>query len=318
MPLVKAQCTNCNGALEVDDSKEAAVCPYCGTPYIVEKAINNYRVNTINISNSVVNFSNSCDDIEKMVNRAEKYILMGDDEKACRLYEKIVDLYPDDYRGWLGRLRYMQSLYWKGRSYSVSELYNVIQECIEINTEIKNKVKEAILYSINNSNYKCFAEDTWEILLKVCPENLQKGHIEAQNLTMQLSNFEKVILAYWFDYEESGRWEEWGEDKYTGIYDVLLNYIPQKSIDESSEDSLLPCILDGYYIVNWGKEGLLLRVSIENMKELICNTINRCKEAEQKEKNGYCHLCGKKKSILGRCKNEYCRYYKQYFTSRFF
>jgi len=48
MPLVKAQCPNCGGALEVDDAKEAAVCPFCQTPYIVEKAINNYTTNVTN------------------------------------------------------------------------------------------------------------------------------------------------------------------------------------------------------------------------------------------------------------------------------
>ena len=42
MPLVSAKCTNCGGILEVDKSNEAAVCKYCGTPFIIEKAINNY------------------------------------------------------------------------------------------------------------------------------------------------------------------------------------------------------------------------------------------------------------------------------------
>lgn len=44
MPLTKAQCTNCGGLLEVDQSKDAAICPFCKTPYIVEKAINNYQI----------------------------------------------------------------------------------------------------------------------------------------------------------------------------------------------------------------------------------------------------------------------------------
>lgn len=47
MPLVKARCTSCDGELQVDPSKDAAICPYCGTPYIVEKAINNYNT-TVN------------------------------------------------------------------------------------------------------------------------------------------------------------------------------------------------------------------------------------------------------------------------------
>ena len=48
MSLTKAQCPNCSGLLEVDASKEVAVCPFCNTPYIVEKAINNYTTNVVN------------------------------------------------------------------------------------------------------------------------------------------------------------------------------------------------------------------------------------------------------------------------------
>ena len=43
MPLTKAICTSCGGALEVDSAKDAAICPHCGTPYIVEKAIHLYH-----------------------------------------------------------------------------------------------------------------------------------------------------------------------------------------------------------------------------------------------------------------------------------
>ena len=54
MPLVQAKCTNCGANLEVDNTKDAAVCPSCGTPFIVEKAINNYNT-TNNIRADVVN-----------------------------------------------------------------------------------------------------------------------------------------------------------------------------------------------------------------------------------------------------------------------
>jgi len=42
--LVPAICTQCGAALEVDPSQEAAVCKYCGTAFIVEKAIHNYNI----------------------------------------------------------------------------------------------------------------------------------------------------------------------------------------------------------------------------------------------------------------------------------
>nr|MCR4594117.1 hypothetical protein [Clostridiales bacterium] len=56
MSLVQAKCTNCGANLEVDNTKDAAICPACNTPYIVEKAINNYN-NTININNATFNVS---------------------------------------------------------------------------------------------------------------------------------------------------------------------------------------------------------------------------------------------------------------------
>lgn len=40
--LVPAICSQCGAKVSVDPTKEAAVCEYCGTPFIVEKAINKY------------------------------------------------------------------------------------------------------------------------------------------------------------------------------------------------------------------------------------------------------------------------------------
>ena len=42
--LVPAVCTQCGAHLEVDPSKDAAVCQYCGTPFIVQKAISEYNI----------------------------------------------------------------------------------------------------------------------------------------------------------------------------------------------------------------------------------------------------------------------------------
>ena len=63
MPLVKAQCTNCGGTLEVDNSKDAAICPYCNTPYIVDQAINKFNVSNanINIQGANINVSGHLD-----------------------------------------------------------------------------------------------------------------------------------------------------------------------------------------------------------------------------------------------------------------
>ena len=55
MPIIPAKCTNCGASLEVDNTKDAAICPHCGSAFIVEKAINNYNT-TNHISADTVNF----------------------------------------------------------------------------------------------------------------------------------------------------------------------------------------------------------------------------------------------------------------------
>lgn len=54
MPLVQAKCTNCGANLEINNTLDAAVCPYCGAAFIVEKAVNNYNT-TNHINAGVVN-----------------------------------------------------------------------------------------------------------------------------------------------------------------------------------------------------------------------------------------------------------------------
>ena len=47
--LVPAICTQCGASLEVDPTQDAAVCKYCNTPFIVEKAIQNYSIQNAKI-----------------------------------------------------------------------------------------------------------------------------------------------------------------------------------------------------------------------------------------------------------------------------
>ena len=73
MPLVQAKCPNCNGVLTVDSNKEAAICQSCGSPFIVEKAINQYNINN-NIQADVVNvYSDKLNDFEISGGVLKKY-----------------------------------------------------------------------------------------------------------------------------------------------------------------------------------------------------------------------------------------------------
>ncbi|MBP5608882.1 MAG: hypothetical protein J6X66_11550 [Lachnospiraceae bacterium] len=100
MPLVKAQCTSCGAALEVDESKDAAVCPFCNMPYVIEKAINQYKINnTFHIEKAVFE---SEDSEAKLLKRGIAQLEMREYEDACVTFKRMTKLYPEEYRGWLG------------------------------------------------------------------------------------------------------------------------------------------------------------------------------------------------------------------------
>jgi len=73
MRLVEGKCTNCGANVKVDTSKDAAICIFCGSAFIVEKAINlfnttnNIRANTDNIS------SGDSADFKIRAGKLEKY-----------------------------------------------------------------------------------------------------------------------------------------------------------------------------------------------------------------------------------------------------
>ncbi len=75
MPLVNAKCTNCGANLNVDNTKDAAICQYCGSAFIVEKAINNYNItNNNNINANVVNiYGGNSSDFQIRAGTLEKY-----------------------------------------------------------------------------------------------------------------------------------------------------------------------------------------------------------------------------------------------------
>lgn len=76
MPITEAKCTNCGANLSVDSANDAAICPYCNSAFIVEKAIQNYTfaiTNNNHITAEVVNIVNGNNDFLIKAGRLIKY-----------------------------------------------------------------------------------------------------------------------------------------------------------------------------------------------------------------------------------------------------
>ena len=108
MTLVPAICTQCGSKLEVDPSREAAVCPYCKTPFITQKAINHYSTtNVTNIDRFHAEVVNMTDDSSRdnRVKAGETFISLNDYYSAAKIFGDLTKDCPYDYRGWWGLIR---------------------------------------------------------------------------------------------------------------------------------------------------------------------------------------------------------------------
>lgn len=109
MALKAALCTQCGAGIQVDDTKEAGICPQCGTAFITEKVINNYITNTVtnNQYNTVQNINKTIigrekTEAEEYVQAGDVFLSLGDEDEAEESYRKAIKANPAYYKGWLG------------------------------------------------------------------------------------------------------------------------------------------------------------------------------------------------------------------------
>ena len=108
MPLVPAICTQCGARLEVDPNCETAICKYCNTPFITEKAINNYNTTYVtNIGHLHADVVHINDDSSRdsRVKSGETFLKFNDYTSAEEVFSKLTKECPYDYRGWWGLVR---------------------------------------------------------------------------------------------------------------------------------------------------------------------------------------------------------------------
>lgn len=208
MPLVPAKCTQCGASIKVDDTKESGICSFCGTSYIVEKAINNYNEyikNDYHIANAEVHIHDEKSTEKKLKNADIFFTKQNDPQKARELFLEVANDDPGDYRGWWGVARVdskdfkytncSDSIFSEIEVY-VNSAFNVISndkksELSKIWNKFKNKresfvqecqqSRNSYLNSINNFDAKI--NDLNNQLDEICKtrENLIQAKNKAEN-----------------------------------------------------------------------------------------------------------------------------------------
>ena len=100
MPFVPAKCTQCGANIEVDPSKDAGICKYCGTAFVTEKAINNYNVNiTNNFDGANINVL-GCD-IENLITIGQAALDVGNSQEAYEYSNRALELDAKSAKAWI-------------------------------------------------------------------------------------------------------------------------------------------------------------------------------------------------------------------------
>lgn len=161
MALVPAKCTQCGGNIEVDDTHEAGICKFCGTPFVTEKVINNY---TTNITNNIVNdfsganvtFSNTTD-INKLYQTARRFKNDCNSEEAAKYYDMILKEDPESWEA------YFYCSYYKALPKYKNEIQNSAMSiviCLDTIFEMidkREKDTDSKVNALNEVSEKCLS-----------------------------------------------------------------------------------------------------------------------------------------------------------------
>ena len=126
MGFVPARCTQCGASIKVDESKDAGICEYCGTPFVTEKVINNYNT-TINHNYAGATINIVGGDKENLLKLAETSFDSGKKEEALDYVNRALELDAKLVRAWLFKTKIIAhtSVYLD----TVDKVFNEIAVC---------------------------------------------------------------------------------------------------------------------------------------------------------------------------------------------
>ena len=106
MPLVAAKCTQCGANIEVDETKEAGICKYCGTAFITEKAINNYNTYITNNNNFAgANINVVGGDVDNLIELAKNALEINNERDTLKYCEKALEINVKSAEAWFIKMQ---------------------------------------------------------------------------------------------------------------------------------------------------------------------------------------------------------------------
>ncbi len=192
MALVPAKCTQCGANIEVDETKDAGICQYCGTAFITEKAINNYNINTKDIIINSNNVNVSQVDIEASIEAAKKLVENNLPYDAKSLLDDLAKQCPYDYRIWweLAKIEYKYYDTW------FDEYNHYYMKAKALCTEEENEVIDSFVKKEQNRIFK-----EGESIINFCenPDLSKLDDVYVGGYKMQYEDGNLALYHYQYD-----------------------------------------------------------------------------------------------------------------------
>ena len=264
MSLVEAKCTNCGAKLEVDNTKDAAICPSCNSPFIVEKAINNITNNITNennitnsnvtiINNESISFDDGIFEGETKCGKPHGY-------GVCQYADgsKYVGNWLAGAKNGTGTITYDNGSTWEGE-WKNNEPYTGKGVVFYDDKYYEGEYKEGKANGEGTIFYNNGKK--WSGIFRKDAEWTGEGYIENSYLGKVYQTFEGKIVNG--KYDDKGEWHCNGHFRIDGVaFDVtndVLNYV----LSSSSQAIVIP---DGIRKVERGISGL------NRVEKIICPT----------------------------------------------
>ena len=168
MGLVPAKCTSCCGTLEVDAELKAAICPHCGSAYIVQEAINQYNVTNVYQINKASLKVDHRQLFADRIEAAEKQMrFLKDYPKALNSFTALENDVPEEFRVWSGKLE-ARSMGYDAVATSNIHIHN--DNCLK---ELCRDYENA--YTTGDEEQKKEINEKFITLLKQCFEKIKSA-----------------------------------------------------------------------------------------------------------------------------------------------
>ena len=142
MALKPAKCPSCGANLTIEEERKKAFCTYCGTPFVVEDAIQNYYIqNTVHVGRVETLNLNTDMTANARIEAGEAFLKLEKFPNALEAFEEALKIRPQEPRGYWGKMRAMSYEFDAGEMEGLTDAEVIHHVC-----EMENTYHEMLIF----------------------------------------------------------------------------------------------------------------------------------------------------------------------------